>query len=325
MYPIWHENYSWEPVIQLNSSDMRFNKWYMILLLILLLAGAGIWWWKSPNSDQAKEKVAGKVMPTIGVASTKITDIDAERIKLVSQVTLHNPLPVDIQTNRLNYIIYIDSVKVIEDAYEKPIHIQSSDSSTLTLPMQVLAKPLAQVLKYFTDNKIDSADYSMKASFEVDVPIAGERKFNMDISRRMPALRIPKVDVKHVDLNALQLKSKGMDIEMEVYNPNLFPLKFSNGKFHFGVENSLEMDGVLEKTIRIPAKSTQNVSIHAQVTDGNMLKTGWKILTDKKDTQFTGKFTGNIDSENKMLSNSKMETTMTGTLAEIVNTVKKVD
>jgi len=304
---------------------MRFNKWYVILLLVLLLAGAGIWWWKSPGSDRAKEKAAEKVMPTIGVASTQITDVDAERIKLVSHVTLHNPLPVDIKTNRLNYIIYIDSVKVIEDAYEKPIHIQSSDSSTLTLPMQILAKPLAKVLKYFTDNKIDSADYSMKASFEVDVPIAGERKFSMDISRRLPALRIPKVNIKHVDLNALQLKSKGMDIEMEVYNPNLFPLKLSNGKFHFGVENSLEMDGALEKVIRIPAKGSQNVSVHAQVTDGNMLKTGWKLLTDKKDTQFTCKFTGNIDSENKMLSNSKMQTTISGTLEEIVNTVKKVD
>ncbi|SKC09348.1 NDR1/HIN1-like protein [Dyadobacter psychrophilus] len=304
---------------------MRFNKWYIISLLILLLAGAGIWWWKSPSSDQAKEKAADKVMPTIGVASAKITDIDAERIKLVSQVTLYNPLPVDIKTSRLNYIIYIDSVKVIEDAYEKPISIQSSDSSTITLPMQVLAKPLAQILTYFEDKKIDSADYSMKASFEVDVPIAGDRKFNMDISRRLPALRFPKVKVRHVDLNALKLKSKGMDVEVEIFNPNLFPLKLSDAKFHFSVENALEMDGVLEKVIRIPAKGTQNVSMHALMTDGNMLKTGWKMLTDKKDTQFAGKFTGNIDSENKMLSGSKMNATITGTLDEIVNTVKKVD
>lgn len=304
---------------------MRFNKWFIVLLVLLVAAGAGLWWWKSPSADKAKEKAADKLMPTIGVASAKITDIDADQIKLISKVTIHNPLPVDIETRRLNYVIYIDSVKVIEDAYEKPISIRSSDSSTLTLPMKVLARPLVQILKYFDAHQTDSADYSMKASFEVDVPIAGDRKFNMDISRRLPALRVPKIKVKHVDLNALKLKSKGMDIEVEVFNPNLFPLKLSNGKFKFKVEDALEMDGVLEKLIRIPEKGSQNVSIHAQVTDGNMLKTGWKMLTDKKDTQFTAKFTGNIDSENKMLSDSKMATTITGTLDEIVNTVKKAD
>lgn len=292
--------------------------------VLLVLAGVGIWWWKSPSSDQAKEKAADKLMPSIGVASASISDIDAERIRLVSKITISNPLPVDINTKRLNYIIYIDSVKVIEDSYEKPISIRSSDSSTITLPMDVLAKPMTRILKYFDEQKIDSADYSMKASFEVDVPIAGERKFNMSINKKLPALRIPKIKVKHVDLNALALKSKGMDMEIEVENPNLFPLKLSNGQFEFNVEDAMQMNGVLEKVITIPAKGSQNVSVHARMTDGNMLKTGWKLLTDKKDTQFKSKFSGELDSENKMLANSKMAMRITGTLDEIVNTVKEV-
>lgn len=304
---------------------MRVNKWLIVLLVLLVLAGVGIWWWKSPSSENAKEKAADKVMPTIGVASTNITDIDAERIKMQSKVILHNPLPVDIKTSRLNYVVYIDSVKVIEDAYEKPINIRSSDSTTLTMPMELLVKPMARILKYFDDNKIDSADYQMKASFEVDVPIAGDREFTMKVSKRLPALRIPKVKINHVDLNALALKSKGMDIEVAVFNPNLFPLKLSDGKFEFSVEDALQMNGVLEKTISIPAKGSQNISVHAQLTDGNMLKTGWKMLTDKKDTQFACKFAGTIDSENKMLNKSKMVTTITGTLDEIMNAVKNAD
>jgi LEA14-like dessication related protein len=302
---------------------MRFNKWLVTLLVLLVLAGVGIWWWKSPSSEKVKENAADKVMPTLGVASASITDIDAERIKLVSKVSIHNPLPVDIKTKKLNYIIYIDSVKVIEDSYEKPIHIRSSDSSTLTLPMEIMAKPMAQVIKYFDNQKIDSADYSVKASFEVDVPIAGERKFNMDFSKRLPALRLPKVEVKHVDLNALALKSKGMDIEVAVFNPNLFPLKMRDGKFSFNIEDAMEMNGVLEKNISIPAKGSQNISVHAKMTDGSVMKSGWKILTDKKDTRFTCKFAGEIESENKMLENSKMVSTISGTLDEIVNTVKK--
>ncbi|WP_031527677.1 NDR1/HIN1-like protein [Dyadobacter crusticola] len=302
---------------------MRISKWLIVLLVLVVLAGAGIWWWKSPSSDKAKQKAADKVTPTVGIATLNIRDIDAERIKMESKVTIHNPLPVDINTRRLNYVIYIDSIKVIEDTYEKPISIRSADSSTITVPMELLAKPMARVLKHFDDNKIDSADYAMTATFEVDVPIAGERKFTMDVSRKLPALRIPKIKLKNVDLNALAMKSKGMDVEVEVFNPNLFPLKLSNGAFVFSIEDALQMNGVLEKTISIPAKGSQNVSMHAKVTDGSILKSGWKILTDKKDTGFLYKFTGKVESESEMLDNSNMVMNVRGTLAEIMNAVKE--
>lgn len=304
---------------------MRNGKWLWILVVLLVLVAGGIWWWKSPSSDKVKDRAADKVMPSIGVASASITDIDAERIKLISKITLHNPLPVDIKTRHLNYIVYIDSVKVIEDTYEKDINIRSSDSSTITVPMEIMAKPMARVLKYFDDKKIDSADYSIRASFDVDVPIAGERNFNMKFSRRLPALRIPKVEVKHVDLNALSLKSKGMEMEVAVFNPNLFPLKISNGKFAFSIEDAMEMNGALEKVIDIPAKGSQNVSVHARMTDGSVLKSGWKLLTDKKGTGFSCKFSGDVDSKNEMLSRSKMVTKITGTLDELMNAAAKAE
>lgn len=303
---------------------MRSGKWLIVLLVIAVLVGVGIWWWKSPGSDEAKQKAADKVMPTVGVASLNITDIDAERIKMNSEITINNPLPVEINTKKLNYVVYIDSVKVIEDTYEKPINIKSSDSTTIEMPMELLVEPMTRVLTYFDKEKIDSANYSMTASFEVDVPIAGERKFKMDVSKKLPALRVPKVKITNLDLNALALKSKGMDVDVEVTNPNLFPLKISNAAFSFAIEDALEMKGVLEKIISIPAKGSQNVSMHAEVTDGNMLKSGWKLLTDKKDTQFVSKFSGTVNSDNKMLKNSKMATKITGTLDELVDAAKKI-
>ncbi|MCE7064946.1 LEA type 2 family protein [Dyadobacter sp. CY326] len=303
---------------------MRSNRWLIVLLVVAVLVGIGIWWWKSPTSDVAKQKAVDKVTPTVSVASLNITNIDADRIKMTSKVTISNPLPVDINTRKLNYVIYIDSIKVIEDAYEKPLSIPSSDSVTIELPMALLLKPMTQVLKHFDDENIDSANYAMTATFETDVPIAGERKFKMDIAKKLPALRLPKVKITQVDLNALALKSKGMDVDVEVYNPNQFPLKISNSAFSFDLEDAMQMKGVLEKVISIPAKGRQNVSMHAKVTDGSVLKSGWKLLTDKKDTQFKALFSGNIDSENKMLSNSKMAMKMTGTLDEVMNAVKEV-
>jgi LEA14-like dessication related protein len=300
----------------------RSGKW--ILIVLAIVAAAGYWWWMSPASEKTKSDVAEKVTPTIGVASLNITDIDDDRIKMQSKVSIHNPLPVALKASGINFVIYIDSIKVIESAYEKPVSIQSSDSSLISLPMEVLAKPMAEVLKYFDKQKIDSANYTMEAKLDLDVPIAGERSFDVSISKKLPALRLPKIKIRDVDLNALALKSKGIDLIADITNPNLFPLKFKDGAFSFRIEDALEMQGSLEKVISIPAKGTQQISMHAVVADGNMLKSGWKILTDKKGTQFHSKFTGKVESDNHMFSDSKMVMNVKGTLDEIIKAVKKV-
>jgi LEA14-like dessication related protein len=304
---------------------MRSNKWPIVIVLVLLIGAATFWWWKSPASEKVKEETASKILPSIGMAAVHITDIDAEKIKLLGEITLYNPLPVDMETEKLNYTIYIDSVKVIEDAYEKTIQIRSSDSSTLILPIQILATPLTQVIKYINTNDIDSAHFTIDASFMVKVPIAGTRAFNVNVTKKLPTLRIPKIKVKDINLNAFKLKSNGMDIELEVFNPNLYPIKMNNGKFEFIIEDAMHMGGVLEKHINIPGKESKLISMHAEFMEGKMLKTGWKILLDKKDTQFTCKFTGKLDSENKLLRESNISALITGTLDEIVNAAKKLD
>lgn len=303
---------------------MRHRGGLIFLGLLLLAGGAFFIWWKSGASVPQKREAAQQLMPKMSMASVNISDIDDERIKLTSKVKLSNPLPVDLHTKNLNYELYIDSVLVMKEAYNKPIFIKSSDSTIIQLPMELMAKPMAKVLKYFEDKKIDSADYTMKASFTVDVPVAGNRNFDMDITKRLPAVRLPKVKVKDVDLNALRLKKKGVDVVAQVTNPNLFPLKLKDGAFTFAVEDDMEMNGTLEKVINIPARGTQDVSMHAKVTEGKMLKVGWKLLTDKDDTKFTYNFRCKLASDNGLLQNSAMATSMQGTLGELVNVVKKV-
>jgi LEA14-like dessication related protein len=303
---------------------MQSRKW-LIIIAIFLIAGLGVWWWwRSSSAAPAKKELAKRLTPAISVASVNISDIDAERIKLKSKVTLSNPLPVDINTNKLSYEIFIDSVRVIQDVYNKPISIRSSDSAVIELPMELLAKPMARVLKYFDDEKVDSADYTMKARFTVDVPIGGERDFTMNLTKRLPALRVPKIKVKDVDLNALRLKKEGVDMVVQVTNPNAFPIKMKDGAFSFTVEDDMKMEGVLEKMVDIPAHGNEDVSIHAAVKDGSVLKTGWKMLTDKKDTRFTYTFRYKLMSENGMLNNSNMVTNMQGTLDELLSAVKQM-
>lgn len=274
-------------------------------------------------SNSTKENATDGLMPEMEVATLDVSDIDSERIEAVSKIILKNPFPVEININRLDYEIYIDSTKVIEDAYNEPIKIASSDSTIIEMPMEVMADPLAGVLKYFNDHNVDSADYLINATFQVDVPIAGEREFTMSISERLPAFRLLKIQIESVDLNVLDFDKDGIDMVVQVTNPNAFPLGLKDGNFSFNIEEQFTMQGALEEIVDIPANSTKNISIHAEITNGNIPKAGWQFLTDKKDTRFQYSFNSTLISDSEILDNSSMTISVEGTLDEIVNVLTK--
>jgi LEA14-like dessication related protein len=303
---------------------MRNSKWLIVAVIVLVCMAAGWLWWRSDSSDSAKKDLKEKLMPTVGVTSVNITDIDKERITMKSKVMLSNPFPVEIATKRLDYKIYIDSIKVMEDAYSQPITIRSQDSTEIEIPMQLLSKNMAEVLKYFDDHKIDSADYAVDASFEAEVPVAGEKRFTLHLAKKLPAVRIPKIKIKDIDIHPLRIKDKGVDVVVQVANPNQFPLKMQDGTFYFGMEDDMKMEGKMEKTVSIAPGGAQDVSIHLDLIEAKILKAGWELLTDKADTKFTVKFKCKMMSDNPMLNNSKMNMNMNGTLEELLEAAKEI-
>lgn len=301
---------------------MGRRKWLIVLAIVALLAAAFWLWWRSPNSAIKQE--AEKLKPELQVASLNITDIDEDKISATSKIILTNNLPVEVNTNRLDYAIYIDSAKVIEDSYSKPITIRSKDTTAINLPMEIMFRKMTAVLKRFENNEIDSADYSIRASFQVDVPIAGERNFTLDFSKRLPALRLLKAKMGDIDIGKFGFKETEVNMVMKIENPNVFPIKMKDGKYSFSIDNDENvLRGVMEEVVNIPPRSSQDVSMHVDMKTMKVPKLGWKMLFDKKDTQFRMNFSCKLMSENGMLNNSKMAFNMSGTLDELKNAVKK--
>jgi LEA14-like dessication related protein len=301
---------------------MRGKKWLIVLVVLVLLV-AGVWfWWKAPSSSLKGE--AQKLKPEISVASMNITDIDEDKISAISTIILKNNLPIEVKTNRLDYVIYVDSAKVIEDSYSKPITIRSSDTTAIKLPMEIYQRRLVSTFKKLESKGVDSADYSMRATFQVDVPIAGERNFTMNLSKRLPAYRMLKVKMGNIDIGKVGLKESSIDMTVNVTNPNVFPIKMKDGKYKFSLDDDANiMEGVMEKMVNIPAHGTEAIAMHVDMKTMKIPKLGWKMLFDKKDTHFKLKFTSELVSENGLLNNSKMVTNMQGTLKELADAVSK--
>lgn len=295
---------------------MRRSYWIIIIIIFLAVLITTIWWWRRTQSGAA----AGDTLhlkPRIGLASFNITDIDRDRVKLDSKIVLHNPLPIALSTNRIDYDIFIDSIRIIQSTYDKPLSIKPGDSSVLEIPMEIMAGPLARVLTYFTKNQIDSADYSIKGKFLVDVPIAGERAVKVDFTKRLPAVKLLTAKAGKINVDKLGLKESRLDMVMEISNPNRFPVKIKDGKYKVTIDEKMKIDGALQNIVNIPPNGQQDVSMHLDIKTSSIGKLAWKMLFEKEDTRFQLHFKGKLIADNKAIDNSNMAFNMNGTLAEL--------
>ncbi|MCY7350478.1 MAG: LEA type 2 family protein [Cytophagaceae bacterium] len=293
---------------------MNATRWLLILVLLALLVAAGWWFFGTRKADGSG---GNGLKPHLSLATVNITDIDPGRIKMTARMFLSNPLPFEFKSNRLDYQLLIDSVKVLESSYSKPITVRSSDSASIELPIEVLTEQLSRVLKRFEANKTDSANYTLQATVYADVPIAGERQFNFDQTKRLPTVRLPKIKLEKVDVGKLGLKESTLKAVITVSNPNRFPFKFSNARYTAKVGEDLNVNGQIPGLTNVPARGSAPVTIEMDTRTGNIGRLAWKALFDKKDVPFRVNFRAKLVTDNDLLKNSNMAFNVNGTLEEL--------
>jgi LEA14-like dessication related protein len=262
--------------------------------------------------------------PSLSIAAVSIKDIDEDKIKMTTKVVLNNPLPVDLKSNNLKYNICINGTKIMETAFDKPITISSTDSSSVEVPMEVPLEQLMSVLKTIDKKNADSADYTLNAWLELDLPVAGKRTFHFDHTMRLPAVQMPKIEAGDIDVRDLRWNESTIAMDMTMTNPNAFPIKMKDMKYNVVLGDEMPMEGYINGVTVVEAKSTSTVPVLLKMKNKEMGKLVWKALFDKDNTPFAINTTFKVVSESEMLADSRMAMRTTGTLKEIKRAAQKV-
>jgi LEA14-like dessication related protein len=289
---------------------MKSRGWLLAIAFVVIAINL-IWWMR-----REKGSVIPKLKPTLSVAAVSIEDIGDKKIKMNAKVMLKNPLPLELTTNRLNYQLLINGKEVLKSAYEKRLTIRSNDSSLIEMPMEILIKPIASVLKRLDKQKADSADYTLKAVMALKMPIGKERRFTFDETKRLPAFRLPKMHSEDLDIKKLQWTKSTVNMDVIIENPNLFPFKMKDAEYGVTLGKELVMGASIKGVTDIPAKSTVKVPVQMEIKNKQMGKLRWKTLV-KDETPFAVDFVCKIVSDNQMLNNSKMAMRTNGQLSDL--------
>lgn len=314
---------------------MYIRKWIIISVVLLIVAGAGIIWWQFSSSQSTSSQLqsrsqpttsspspddnraAGGLIPDLDVVALDISNIDKDQVDGTARINFKNPLPVEIKTSGIDYEIFIDSVRVVRDAYNRPFKIGASDSAVIQVPVKILKDPMDRILEYFEKHKIDSATYTINMTANLDEPIEGEGKLDFQFSKEMPALRLPEIEMENFDPNIFS--DTGMDLVLRITNPNIFDISISNGYFSFIVHDEVEMIGNVEDRIYIPAFESEEVFVSTRKKWGSLTQTGLNLLFDQEGTTFNYHFGFVLNSQNDLLNNIKMRINVNGTLDELTN------
>jgi LEA14-like dessication related protein len=296
--------------------------WLAVAIILLLLAaiGTGTWYYffRSPDKDEHVENI----IPHINVANIEITDIDGEHIKFLIKASIANTFPVNLSTKRIQYRVYIDTAMVAESSYEQPLEVRSSDSISFDIPMEASLKRMTGIFKEFKKQHTDSADYRVIAQVYVDVPVAGEQRFDVNIVKRLPAILLPELKLADTDLKKPGFKESGIDMSFIIENPNRFPIKLKDGNVKAKLDENIDLDAKIEDE-EIAANSRQTVAVHFDLKTNKLGNAIWKLAFNKKNTHFNVVFTGKLDTETDILKNTNLVITANGTVDEALKAIKE--
>ena len=261
----------------------------------------------------------GGSKPHISVKEIRVHDIGDDRIAMTARVMVSNPLLIQLNADSLVYALYIDSVPVMESRFVKRVSIKSLDSTMIVLPLDVDRSRLNTVFARFERNDSDSADYVLKTKLYLDVPVAGNKTFEKNETRRGPAFRPLKVKTNHRKIEKFGLKHSEVSVSLILENPNAFEIGVKDVDYDLTVGQDLHMRGDLHKTTLIGPRSTISLPLEMDVHTKNITRLAWQVLFEKSHTPFEIQLKCKIATDNDVFKDTRLNVKRSGRLDDLDN------
>ncbi|HEX2532393.1 MAG TPA: LEA type 2 family protein [Chitinophagaceae bacterium] len=308
-----------------------------ILLVVVLLAAGWVMYRNAGSGNKPAATTAGSlannsaneakkeaVKLTMDVASTTITDMQPGRVRAISQVVIQNPLPVPLQATRYDYTVLLRGRKVAEGSYTQPIRLPAGGKETVYLPLYIRTRQLDEANDQPGAAGKDLARYTFINKIYTDVPVAGKRIITFNLEKDLPLIRMIRMKPGDLDIGKLGLRNSGLDLQLQLTNPNSFTIRMRDGVYVMRIDNRQVLNGALQEELILPAGETVTVPLRLELRTGRALKTGWKMLFDKKDTRYQLRFSGKLVSESSLLEEAAVRMRDEGTLEDLKRSVQEM-
>jgi len=297
------------------------KKIILILAILFIAIIVSFFIWRSVGYVRDKDPNKAFLLPRLELSQINITSLTAEKTEMTVKVLIKNQIPLSFTADSLQYRIYINDREVMKEHYKKSITLKSKQTSRISLPITILNHDLISALKTNEQENNDSVEYHFRVSFYTDLLV--KKQFDVDIKKVLPLIHISEIKSGHIEISSLNFSGAVFKLIVSIKNKNVFSLKSNNIAYELSIEDNKLIKGIIPGLTDIHAKSVTELTIPVKISYKEMSKTLFELLKKGNNVSYKLHLTFNIESENKMLKNSKIMLENEGSVKSLMKAIKK--
>jgi len=297
------------------------KKIILILLFLFIAIIASFFIWRYWNYVRDKDPNKTFLLPRLELSELEITSLTSQKTEMMVHVDIKNQLPLTFTVDSLQYRIFINNTEILKDHYKKSISLKRNASSLISLPITIFNDSLSSVFKANERENVDSVEFHFHGSFFTDIFF--KKQFNVDIKRLVPRIYIPEVKAEHFEIDSLNFSRAVVHLLVSINNKNVFPFKAEGISYEVSIEDNQWIKGTIPGSTDIHAKSITDLTIPITISFKEVSKTLWDLLTKGNEVRYKLHLTFRIESDNKMITNSKVILESEGTVKSLMKALKE--
>jgi LEA14-like dessication related protein len=234
-------------------------------------------------SGCAALKTIGMKEPTATVRGVRLTSLSFEQLGLAVQVAVHNPNAVALTLAGYDYQLKLGGTPLFSGTQEQALTVQGQAESVVEVPVALRFAELFDTLQNLRAQ--DSTDLGVTANLWCDLPVLGRKKLPMNVSHRVPLLKLPALTVEGVSAKMVGLTSAEIGLRVRVRNPNSLGFNINQLSYALTLHDEVPANGVLQN-LQLPAHGTADFTVPVTV---DLVKVGQALfsgLTSKQPVKY---------------------------------------
>lgn len=282
------------------TAPMNMKKYIAFLLLPLLVGGC-----------KTLQDLANSIQkPSLSVDNVRVTGFNFQQMELTYDIKVENPNSVAVQMLGYDYNLDLNGNSFINGDQTEKIKIEASGESIFQVPMTLNFSDVYQTVSGLADQ--DETSYNFLSHLRFDLPVLGATEVPVRKQGSMPLLKLPKLDVRNLEIQNLSLSGADLVLKLAFNNPNGFGLDINRLSYDLEVNGNQWANGSALQDVNIKKNGVTELDIPISLNIGRIGMSAYRILSGSEPLNYQLKGNFNFNALHELLGSTNFDLNRSG-------------
>ena len=262
---------------------MKIANYVIIILLSLMLPHC---------AELMKIAQQGNIQkPAVRVSSARLAGLSFDQADLIFDIEISNPNSIGVSLAGFDYDLLLNNQSFLKGDQNEKTEIKANDIATLQLPLSLNFANIYQT--YQSLKKEDEVTYTLDTGFSFDLPILGPVRVPVSTSGQVPMVKLPRLSLKSIKLERLNLTGADFDISVGIDNPNAWGLVVNALQYKLKINGTEWITGQTRERLQMNEKGESILHLPFSLSFLKIGSSVYNIIANGKGLNYS--FSGQTD------------------------------